>query len=64
LEPASDLEFIRNASIAQPDAGETWSIIPITWTDQTLNNITKIVFHPTNPNHIIALEENEIAKNQ
>lgn len=44
------------------DAGETWTIIPITWTDQTLNNITKIVFHPTNPNHIIALEENEIAK--
>lgn len=44
------------------DAGETWTIVPITWTDQTLNNITKITFHPTNPNHIIILEENEIVK--
>lgn len=44
------------------DGGDTWTNLPITWTDQTLNNITKITFHPTNPNHIIILEENEIVK--
>lgn len=44
------------------DAGETWTLVPITWTDQTLNSINKIVFHPTNPNQIILLEENEIVK--
>ncbi|RKS26593.1 putative secreted protein (Por secretion system target) [Flavobacterium endophyticum] len=44
------------------DGGTTWTNLPITWTDQTLNNITKIAFHPTNPNYIILLEENEIVK--
>lgn len=44
------------------DAGETWTQVPITWTDQTLNSINKITFHPTNPDHIIILEENEIVK--
>ncbi|MEZ0006214.1 xyloglucan-specific exo-beta-1,4-glucanase [Flavobacterium sp. 28YEA47A] len=44
------------------DGGDTWTNVPITWTDQTLNNITKITFHPVNPNHIIILEENEIVK--
>ncbi len=44
------------------DAGETWTQVAISWTDQTLNSINKITFHPTNPNHIIILEENEIVK--
>lgn len=44
------------------DGGTTWTTLPITWTDQTLNNITKIAFHPTNPNLILLLEENEIVK--
>lgn len=42
------------------DGGVNWDIVPITWTDVTLNNITKIAFHPTNPNKIILLEENEV----
>lgn len=44
------------------NGGTTWTQVPITWTDQTLNNITKIAFHPTAVNNIILLEENEIAK--
>lgn len=44
------------------DGGTTWTIIPIDWTDMTLNNITKIAVHPQNPNHILVLDENEIAK--
>lgn len=44
------------------DGGTTWTNQPITWTNMTLNSITQIVFHPTNPNNIIVLEENEIVK--
>ena len=44
------------------DGGSNWNIVPITWTDETLNNITKIVFHPSNSNKIILLEENEIVR--
>lgn len=44
------------------DGGTTWTIIPIDWTDMTLNNITGIAVHPQNPNHILVLDENEIAK--
>ncbi|SCY24682.1 Por secretion system C-terminal sorting domain-containing protein [Flavobacterium caeni] len=44
------------------DNGATWSTVPITWTDETLNNITKIVYNPQNPDQIIALEENEIVR--
>lgn len=43
------------------DNGETWVIIPMTWSDQSLNNITQIVYNPLNVNKIILLEENEIA---
>ncbi|HMI07414.1 MAG TPA: T9SS type A sorting domain-containing protein [Flavobacterium sp.] len=44
------------------DNGVNWNIIPVTWTDETLNNITKIVFNPANPDQIIVLEENEIVR--
>ncbi|AWG24840.1 T9SS type A sorting domain-containing protein [Flavobacterium kingsejongi] len=42
------------------DGGLTWNSVPITWTEQTLNNIVKIVYNPGSPNHILILEENEI----
>lgn len=42
------------------DGGTTWNTVDINWSDITLNNITKIVFHPTNDDKIILLEENEI----
>ncbi|MGH2665652.1 T9SS type A sorting domain-containing protein [Flavobacterium sp.] len=44
------------------DNGLSWNTIPITWTDETLNNITKIVYNASNPNKIILLEENEIVR--
>ena len=44
------------------DGGNTWAIVPIAWTDETLNNIPKIVFHPTNPNKIMVLDENETVR--
>ena len=44
------------------DHGETWTTVPITWSNQSLDNITKIVFNPVNPNKIILLEENEIVR--
>jgi len=43
------------------DGGNTWNIIPITWTNETLNNITAIRFNPSDPANIIVLEENEVA---
>lgn len=42
------------------DGGETWQPIPITWTDEQLNDITHIAFNPHVENNIIVLEENEI----
>ena len=42
------------------DGGDTWTVQAITFDDVTLNNIVKIVYHPTDANKIIALEENEI----
>lgn len=42
------------------DGGLTWTIVPITWNDQTLNNITTIKYCPQDPNSIIVLDENEI----
>lgn len=42
------------------DGGENWQAVPITWTSETLDNITHIAFNPANNNHIIVLEENEI----
>jgi hypothetical protein len=43
------------------DGGITWNIVPITWTDETLNNITAIRFNPSDPANIIVFEENEVA---
>ncbi len=43
------------------DGGENWQIVPITWTDEQLNDITFIAFNPQVENSIIVLEENEIA---
>lgn len=44
------------------NGGNTWSTVPIGWTDETLNNITKIVFSTTDTDKIIVLEENEIVR--
>lgn len=44
------------------DNGTNWSEIAMGWTDETLNNITKIVFNPANDNQIMVLEENEIVR--
>ncbi|MFT3794762.1 VPS10 domain-containing protein [Flavobacterium sp.] len=44
------------------DNGTTWNTVPVSWTDETLNNITKIVYNPGNTNQIIVLEENEIVR--
>jgi xyloglucan-specific exo-beta-1,4-glucanase len=41
------------------DNGVSWNALPITWTDETLNCINKIVFNPADPNKIFVLEENE-----
>jgi len=44
-----------------PDGGQTWNIIPYLWSDTMgYNNIYKIAFHPTQPNNIVIVEENEI----
>lgn len=42
------------------DGGDTWNEVPIDWSDYILNCITSIGFNPTNPNHIVVLEEDEI----
>lgn len=70
--PANANEMMIGASIGfgehpenlfrSADNGTTWSIIPITFTDETLNNITKIVYNPGNVQQIIVLEENEIIR--
>lgn len=44
------------------DNGVSWTAIPISWTDETLDCITKIVYNPSNPDKIIVLEENEIVR--
>ena len=45
-----------------PDNGAAWNEITIPWTDESLNNIKKIVFNPENSNQIVVLEENEIVR--
>jgi len=42
------------------DGGQNWNIVPITFTDEQLNDITHIAFNPQIENSIIVLEENEI----
>ena len=42
--------------------GATWNTVTIPFTDETLNNITKIVYNPNNTQQIIVLEENEIIR--
>ncbi|WP_432410891.1 T9SS type A sorting domain-containing protein [Rasiella sp. SM2506] len=42
------------------DGGDTWNVVPITWTTMSQDNITAITFNPSNTNEIIVLEENEI----
>lgn len=44
------------------DNGVTWNEITVAWTDESLNNIKKIVFNPENTAQIIVLEENEIVR--
>ncbi len=43
------------------DNGLNWETFPVTWTDETLNCINKIIFSPSDHNTIMVLEENEIA---
>lgn len=42
------------------DGGDTWNILPISWTPQIQDNINVIVYNPQNPENIIVLEENEM----
>ncbi len=42
------------------DGGETWNIVPAAWTDFVTDHFTVIKYHPTNPEIIYVLEENEI----
>ncbi|WP_310992195.1 VPS10 domain-containing protein [Aequorivita marina] len=42
------------------DGGDSWNIVPITWTTMSQDNINEIVFNPSNTNEIMVLEENEI----
>lgn len=42
------------------DGGENWTALNLTWTDEMMNNINKIVYNPTDFNNIIILEENEV----
>ncbi|MFA5418629.1 MAG: hypothetical protein WC341_09240, partial [Bacteroidales bacterium] len=42
------------------DGGDTWNIIPINWTNETLDNINAIVFNPSDLANIMVLEENEM----
>lgn len=43
------------------DNGVNWETLPVTWTDETLNCINKIIYNPSDYNNIVVLEENEIA---
>lgn len=42
------------------DGGDTWAVVPITWTTMSTDHINKIEFNPSNSNEIIVLEENEM----
>ena len=42
------------------DGGNNWSVVPITWTDLSVNSIQKIIINPKNTSEIMVLEENEI----
>ena len=42
------------------DGGDTWNIIPITWEEGVLDNITAIAYNPLDMDNIILLEENEV----
>ncbi len=42
------------------DGGETWNIVPLTWTDYLLDNIIAIKINPHNSDDILVLEDNEM----
>jgi photosystem II stability/assembly factor-like uncharacterized protein len=44
------------------DSGKTFEEIPVTFTDQTLNNITQIQYDPGNNRNMWMMDENEILK--
>lgn len=46
------------------DGGNTWTEMPISWTDGVLNHINIIKFNPFNFDNIIVLEENEVVISQ
>lgn len=44
------------------DSGKTFEQVPVTFTDQTLNNIVQIVYDPGNNRNLWMTDENEILK--
>ncbi|PSL25414.1 T9SS type A sorting domain-containing protein [Chitinophaga ginsengisoli] len=44
------------------DSGKTFEQVPVTFTDQTLNNIVQIVYDPGNNKNLWMTDENEILK--
>lgn len=42
------------------DGGTNWTALNLSWTDESMDNINKIVYNPSNYDHIIVLEENEV----
>ncbi|SDG59275.1 T9SS type A sorting domain-containing protein [Chitinophaga filiformis] len=44
------------------DSGKTFEQVPVTFTDQTLDNITQIVYDPGNNKNLWMTDENEILK--
>lgn len=42
------------------DGGLTWTALNLSWTDDIMNNINKIIYNPTNNDHLMVLEENEV----
>jgi hypothetical protein len=70
--PRNSQEFFVGSSITfgdRPEAlyhtldgGSTFQQVPITWRDQTLNNITLIRFDPASKNIVWVMDENEMLK--
>ncbi len=42
------------------DGGASWTASNLSWTDDIMNNINKIVYNPNDLNHLLLLEENEV----
>lgn len=53
---------VPEALYRSADQGDNWDEIDVTFTNETLDNITSIVFNPVNPSEMIMLDENEILR--